>query len=646
MIKNFSDITRNTGVILEKEMPTARAYYKGLLGKDTRGYAIAEKIGEIITRNSGMQFILQAGIVNVDGKPTAAFMDEECETAFLVTYSPMGSTLYYIEDYDWDTDKNQAKFVMSSSEIGSVNLIKSFVAMAFPKEGGVSEALDHSRKAIIGTADPKLKAWVDAFLIGQKPKGTTVSKNLTPEVMAEMKSELQALLQKGISPYEIANDLELKKNASQYAYILYRGENPQEASKAIIGHDKLQQILFQLAGGVITENVPVSTKGATLLERLGLDQGDIDRMKLEFAQLRDDIIDSVDLMAKYVKANTQQREEMMASRTPTMIRFLVITGKGGLGKTTLVTDALNANGLKKNLDYVLPSSGSTSAESIYNECYKHNGKIIVFDDPSNVFGSDYAISLWKNLIPGSFHKYGEPAVSSSSGNYYKVNDVRNNRERFYEETARTPYEWLQNPDGTWSKVFGGLNSNLDRGIFDDEEELDAQLNAGRVTKEQAARIKKNKMKAKQNAVNAEPRVPDRFTFTGCIILIMNLTDADILKSMTPQSWQAIKSRATAVEYSAPGIVVWEDLKDTLRMQKEDTSLPDDACDIPRPFIDEFCEKGDEIMSDQKHMNVNRRMFPKIRNKMFLGKNWTSVFKAETASSTITGKKPPVPDILL
>jgi len=79
---------------------------------------------------------------------------------------------------------------------------------------------------------------------------------------------------------------------------------------------------------------------------------------------------------------------------------LIVTGQPGVGKTYLVTKRLNEKGLTRNQDY-FKITGKTTSAGLYISLYKHNGKILIYDDIDSVFYDDNSINILKGAIDTS-----------------------------------------------------------------------------------------------------------------------------------------------------------------------------------------------------------------------------------------------------
>ena len=100
-------------------------------------------------------------------------------------------------------------------------------------------------------------------------------------------------------------------------------------------------------------------------------------------------------MCHYVKQNGKLDDD---DQSAMIKRGIFLTGKGGIGKSYTVEQCLEENHMVQGRDYVNISSGSTTAESIFNYLYQYNDKLIIFDDSPDLFSEPKKIAVWKSAL--------------------------------------------------------------------------------------------------------------------------------------------------------------------------------------------------------------------------------------------------------
>lgn len=96
----------------------------------------------------------------------------------------------------------------------------------------------------------------------------------------------------------------------------------------------------------------------------------------------------------------------------------LITGKPGIGKTYIVKEMLEKNGLKEDEDYIF-ASGHTSAFGLYRLLYDNSESLIVMDDFDSVFKDIKAI----NILKAALDSYDVRRVSWYSEKTEKSEDI-------------------------------------------------------------------------------------------------------------------------------------------------------------------------------------------------------------------------------
>jgi hypothetical protein len=92
---------------------------------------------------------------------------------------------------------------------------------------------------------------------------------------------------------------------------------------------------------------------------------------------------------------------------------LIVTGRGGIGKTHTVMGTMKEFDLVKNEEYVV-IKGASTALSMYKALYYNNGKIVIFDDCDSIFKDPDGI----NILKAALDSYDEREISWLSKSTY------------------------------------------------------------------------------------------------------------------------------------------------------------------------------------------------------------------------------------
>lgn len=92
---------------------------------------------------------------------------------------------------------------------------------------------------------------------------------------------------------------------------------------------------------------------------------------------------------------------------------LIITGRGGIGKTHTVMSTMKEFDLVKDEEYVV-IKGASTALSMYKSLFYNNGKIVIFDDCDSIFKDPDGV----NILKAALDSYDEREISWLSKSTY------------------------------------------------------------------------------------------------------------------------------------------------------------------------------------------------------------------------------------
>lgn len=542
----------------------------------------------------------------INGEKAVLFLDKK--TGACIGFVPMHgrtmyASLYYFKEFR--EGETKADFYMSSETIGIVKLIKMFCDMIRNQENidsvSLTEAYDMNQRKLIVT--PSAETYVKELLTikpGQKGNGRNKvwEGNWTDELVAEIQS--------GVNIFDIAMDVETYKAKSKYWK--YFG------AEARMGADKRDTLLIYLArqaginmrsDAAVAVNDSIYSDEDEWFERVTkMSKAEAEKIIKSYDENSKSIKEIIGDYTKFYKANGADKLEIL-SYTP---QLLIVPGKGGIGKTSIVKRMLKDAGLRENVDFYCTGSMSSDAESIYNVCYDYNGKIIVLDDIPELFAGANRQSLWKNLISGNMGEYGKPScpVRQTNSRYYDPKKFGiDMRARYYAEA------------GDESTLSGSK-----------ARALNAALKSSDPTVRRKAEKELEDMEmSSENVVK-----PSSFTFTGVIIALSNVSPKEMRQEIgTVQSWKAIATRARIIELNPPGWVLWLKDKSVILAQAEDQSIPDESTMIPRDMVDTYIEFVESTISDGEHDDFNYRISGYVGKLMRLGRAWKQVVEQRSRS---------------
>lgn len=291
-------------------------------------------------------------------------------------------------------------------------------------------------------------------------------------------------------------------------------------------------------------------------------------------------------------------------------RGIFLTGKGGIGKSYTITQVLEENHMVINRDYVNVSSGSTTAESIYNYLYQYNGKLIIFDDSPDLFSTAKKVAMWKAALQteGTDSLVSYPLTSKDDTKGLYKTGTLTRQERYFKEMGR--------------KSLSEKSEYRERRLKELKKELGSEYDKS------GAELMIND-EWKEIEAETSPLMPNSFVFDGVVIVIGNDPRQEIRKQVGEQQWSAIVDRFQDYDLVPMSESVWETIKKKIMDEYTDTSIPDDMCIIPRSMVEEFVNEVDNLIVQKQYKVMTWRLIRaygiKLRGKYGL-EDWKDDLK--------------------
>ena len=266
-------------------------------------------------------------------------------------------------------------------------------------------------------------------------------------------------------------------------------------------------------------------------------------------------------MCQYVKrghnVDAVDEEYRYAIKT---LRGLLICGTAGSGKTYTMHKVFKELGMREGVDYRDWGTASKSKTALYNYMYEYNGKLVVLDDAGD-FISDRD-EFWLHLLqPGDEVK----APTEQGSSYY--DPTNRSRRAKYRLESMVPIKTLTDKE---IKAMGDEKYNA----FMEEQFSNPKL-----------------------------KRPNKFKFDGCVIIITNLSPADLNKLTSARGvFSAIKSRFNISVVAPAADVLWNTMKDTIKKEHDDDSMNDDLRIIPNSHYEQFVDFMDDVIINKKYGN--------------------------------------------
>lgn len=298
-------------------------------------------------------------------------------------------------------------------------------------------------------------------------------------------------------------------------------------------------------------------------------------------------------MCHYVKQNGKLDDDDASAMIK---RGLFLTGKGGIGKSYTVKQVLDENHMVLNRDYVNVSSGSTTAESVYNYLYQYNGKLIIFDDSPDLFSTAKKVAMWKAALQteGTDSLVSYPLTSKDDTKGLYKTGTLTRQERYFKEMGRKSLtEKSEYRDKRLKELRNELGTGYDKSsaeliIADEWKEIEAET---------------------------VPLMPNNFVFDGAVIVIGNDPREEMRKQVGEQQWSAIVDRFQDYDLVPMSESVWEVIKKKIMDEYGNGSIPDAMCTIQRSMTEEFVEEVDKLIVQPQYKIMTWRVIQAYGRKL-------------------------------
>ena len=294
-------------------------------------------------------------------------------------------------------------------------------------------------------------------------------------------------------------------------------------------------------------------------------------------------------MCNYVKQNGNLDADDKSAMSR---RGVLLTGKGGIGKTRTVKTILKEKNMIKNRDYVWVGSESVTADKLYTLMYKYNGKLLIFDDTGDIFEGKYNGPLWKTALQTDLDdcEIGYPGANSKL-KFYDDRILTDRQKRYYAEIGHKSDEDKSIFYKQQMRKRGLRYSKLGKGVVSDDPTLsqaDIEFLMGKIDE-----------LWKEETQNVQPSMPMHFYYTGVVIIMSNMDRDEFIADMSEKSWKALASRFKNFDINPLAESLWSRIKAMILREYNDETIPDDFCAIPRKMTEDFIRVVEEQIADGK-----------------------------------------------
>lgn len=341
----------------------------------------------------------------------------------------------------------------------------------------------------------------------------------------------------------------------------------------------------------------------------------------EYESSMDRIYEMAVAMCRYVKQNGDLDDDDLSALPK---RAMIITGKGGIGKSESIRRALNDEGMIEDRDYYNMTSGSTAVQALFKKLYDYNGKLLIFDDSGELFNSTYKLNMWKHALDPDVEnadiELSRAAVGDKSGGNMYVPAGKTRQERYFLEVGHSSTEEK-------SKFYKKRFDEMEKKYREETGDRSALTTGQRNEFYENIDIEWNKHEEEK-----EPLMPNKFKYKGVIVIISNDTRDAFKKEVGVGNWNAIVDRMRSFDLHPMAESIWAVIKKILLKQRDmsEELLPDKMCMIPRDVVDEFIEEVERLLEMPQYREMTFRIVAKDMHRVLNGSKGRAHWKEDLA----------------
>lgn len=561
-----------------------------------------------ITKRCGWSCYFRPTFVTIDGHKAILILNrgDDKSVGFVPTGKDTGTTFYYFSRFN-DGGSNTADFMVGAGEFGVVQALSILIDYikdpAKYKRAGLNESLSYSLNEDItriearrlydtpvNSANAKRK-W-NAFV---KSGGTKLNdiRNITMDGIQQLAMTIKA---EGKDPIDVLQAIvNNDPDGVRYRRILGGGKEGDEGQKK--NSDDMYVLLLRYICDTlgceirsevqtsVTVGPQVTSTGGgrqiygydeSFLIGCNIDPADFKKQVEVYEDALDLMEEILHVMIKYSRASRYDKaNDPLFKRYPVA---LFISGLTGVGKT-YTWDCMKADAtlkLQKDIDYVERGTENVNPKQIYKFIYDYNGKLLIFDDSSAIFNSDFAGTFWKKVFEkpknGIFPELG--FTNSVTTDIYDPaecvypNGGRNYKEQYLKECPPP---------------------------------IDRKVDTSNMTPDQLAELEAKSKKL----------MPKKFYCMSRFLFITNLSEETMMKPNNfGEDWTAIKGRSKFLTIAPPPLVLWRKIKKNIIEKAEawNETITDWIPWVQKEYVDKVIGYVEDQLAQGKGKFMNFRAF--------------------------------------
>ena len=583
------------------------------------------KISKIVLKRldaSGLgDFGVHPAIITIDNTPGVYFYNYDNPSMNIVICRNMnGKHAYLFKNFNIG-EENVADLVLSTTKLGFSDIIEQLISNLKPntiEEGLIYEwiegSFNYSEKDVekVSALPVDIRQLIINLLKDDSANKVSLKifNNNTVEPFASIYSAIEGM-------YSRINQSNVKKVVDIFDRAL---NNKTE-------HDEVFNVLndCKFSGKTaITSVSGISAMVGDELEEMNeAYKKRVEQDTIEYENSMNRIYEMAVAMCRYVKQNGDLDDDDLSALPK---RAMIITGKGGIGKSESIRIALEDEGMIEDRDYYNMTSGSTAVQALFKKLYDYNGKLLIFDDSGELFNSTYKLNMWKHALDPDVEnadiELSRAAVGDKSGDsrmYVPAGKTR--QERYFLEVGHSSTEEK-------TKFYKKRYDELVKKYREETGDVSPIGTKQRNEFNEIIDIEWNKHEEER-----EPLMPNKFKYKGVVIIISNDTRDMFKKEVGVGNWNAIVDRMRSFDLHPMAESIWAVIKKILLKERDESEekLPSKMCMIPRDIVDEFIEEVERLIEMPQYREMTFRIVAKDMHRVLNGSKGRAHWKDDLAS---------------
>lgn len=565
------------------------------------------------------EFGVHPTIVTIDDVPGVYFYNyDNPEMNIVICRNVNGKHVYLFKEFVMG-EKNTADLVLSTTKLGFSDIIAQMISYFTPnaiEEGLICEwvegSFNYSEKDVekVANLPVDIRQMIVNLLKDDSANGVSkkIFNNNTVEPFATLYGAIEGI-------YGKVNQSNVKKVVDIFDRALNKKTDHEEVFNV------LNDIKFSGKTAISSSSGVPAMVDDEMEEFSEAYKKRVEQDTAEYESSMDRIYEMAVAMCRYVKQNGDLDDDDLSALPK---RAMIITGKGGIGKSESIRRALNDEGMIEDRDYYNMTSGSTAVQALFKKLYDYNGKLLIFDDSGELFNSTYKLNMWKHALDPDVEnadiELSRAAVGDKTGGNMYVPAGKSRQERYFLEVGHSSTEEK-------TKFYKKRFDEMEKDYRDKTGDRSSLTTSQRNEFYENIDIEWNKHEEEK-----EPLMPNKFKYKGVVVIISNDTRDAFKKEVGVGNWNAIVDRMRSFDLHPMAESIWAVIKKILLKQRDtsDEVLPDKMCMIPRDIVDEFIEEVERLLEMPQYREMTFRIVAKDMHRVLNGSKGRAHWKEDLA----------------